>query len=194
MNLCSPPRRTGLRAPCSPPHAAQTNGSSSSAATGRSNGTVLDAPVQIPFTLRAPELRTPLTSRAIARAMDKTIEEVRSTCSPIATERESTARCVHRICHSCDNTFMQISRSSHRGKVAYQGCPGAYSEKAATTACPEFEPLPCAQFDVAFQALSQWMADRACLPIENSLGGVYSALRRHLALLLRSMQASGQNS
>lgn len=40
-------------------------------------------------------------------------------------------------------------------QVAYQGVPGAYSEGAALKACPGWEPLPCEQFEVAFQALSQ---------------------------------------
>ena len=67
--------------------------------------------------------------------------------------------------------------------VAYQGVPGAYSEGAALKACPGWEPLPCEQFETAFQALSQWMAERAVLPIENSLGGsihaVYDLLLRY---------------
>jgi hypothetical protein len=36
-------------------------------------------------------------------------------------------------------------------RVAYQGVPGAYSEMAARKACPGCEPLPCEQFEVAFQ-------------------------------------------
>ena len=56
-------------------------------------------------------------------------------------------------------------------RVAYQGAPGAYSEGAALKAVPDGEPLPCEQFEVAFQALSQWLAERAVLPIENSVGG-----------------------
>ena len=67
-------------------------------------------------------------------------------------------------------------------RVAYQGAPGAYSEGAALKAVPGGEPLPCEQFEVAFQALSQWLADRAVLPIENSVGGsihtVYDLLMR----------------
>ncbi len=54
---------------------------------------------------------------------------------------------------------------------------------AALKACPGYELLPCEQFEVAFQALSQWMAERAVLPIENSLGGsihtVYDLLLRY---------------
>lgn len=36
-------------------------------------------------------------------------------------------------------------------RVAYQGVPGAYSEMAACKACPDAEPVPCEQFEVAFQ-------------------------------------------
>lgn len=68
-------------------------------------------------------------------------------------------------------------------RAAYQGVPGAFSEMAALQACPGYELLPCEQFEVAFQALSQWMAERAVLPIENSLGGsihtVYDLLLRY---------------
>lgn len=68
-------------------------------------------------------------------------------------------------------------------RVAYQGVPGAYSEMAALKACPGWDPLPCEQFETAFQALSQWMAERATLPVENSLGGsihaVYDLLLRY---------------
>lgn len=68
-------------------------------------------------------------------------------------------------------------------RVAYQGVPGAYSEMAALKAEPLGEPYPCAQFETAFQTVSQWMADRAVLPVENSLGGsihtVYDLLLRY---------------
>jgi arogenate/prephenate dehydratase len=68
-------------------------------------------------------------------------------------------------------------------RVAYQGVPGAYSEMAALKAIPTGEPYPCAQFETAFQTVSQWMADRAVLPVENSLGGsihsVYDLLLRY---------------
>ena len=59
---------------------------------------------------------------------------------------------------------------------------GAYSEMAVRAACPEGEPVPCEQFEVAFRALEQGLVDRAVLPIENSLGGsihpVYDLLIR----------------
>ena len=73
--------------------------------------------------------------------------------------------------------------SSMALRVAYQGVPGAYSEGAALAAAPGCDLLPCEQFADAFEALSLGRADRAVLPIENSLGGsihaVYDLLLRH---------------
>lgn len=67
-------------------------------------------------------------------------------------------------------------------RVAYQGVPGAYSESAAFKAFPNCESIPCDQFEVVFQAVELWVADRAVLPIENSLGG---SIHRNYDLLLR---------
>ncbi|KAK8969950.1 hypothetical protein KSP40_PGU003028 [Platanthera guangdongensis] len=67
-------------------------------------------------------------------------------------------------------------------RVAYQGVPGAYSEAAAGRAYPNCDAIPCDQFEVAFQAVELWIADRAVLPVENSLGG---SIHRNYDLLLR---------
>ena len=67
-------------------------------------------------------------------------------------------------------------------RVAYQGVPGAYSEKAAGKAYPGSDAIPCDQFEVAFQAVENWVADRAVLPVENSLGG---SIHRNYDLMLR---------
>ncbi|GLJ46118.1 hypothetical protein SUGI_0971490 [Cryptomeria japonica] len=67
-------------------------------------------------------------------------------------------------------------------QVAYQGVPGAYSEAAANKAYPNCNAIPCDQFEVAFQAVELWIADRAVLPVENSLGG---SIHRNYDLLLR---------
>ena len=76
-----------------------------------------------------------------------------------------------------------LASSSSPQLVAYPGVPGAYSEGAALAAVPGCSPLPCEQFSDAFEALSSGRADRAVLPIENSLGGsihaVYDLLLRH---------------
>lgn len=67
-------------------------------------------------------------------------------------------------------------------RVAYQGVTGANSEAAAIKAYPDCEPIPCDQFEVAFQSLELWLVDRAVLPVENSLGG---SIHRNYDLLLR---------
>ncbi|XP_057477005.1 arogenate dehydratase/prephenate dehydratase 2, chloroplastic-like [Actinidia eriantha] len=67
-------------------------------------------------------------------------------------------------------------------RVAYQGVSGAYSETAAEKAYPNCEAVPCEQFDIAFEAVEQWLVERAVLPIENSLGG---SIHRNYDLLLR---------
>ncbi|KAG2500138.1 hypothetical protein HYH03_001720 [Edaphochlamys debaryana] len=88
------------------------------------------------------------------------------------------------IAKAANKSMDELSNPAYSAaKVAYQGVPGAYSEVAARKSCPDFDPLPCDQFEVAFQALSQWMSERAVLPIENSLGGsihaVYDLLIRY---------------
>ncbi len=45
----------------------------------------------------------------------------------------------------------QASSTISPNNVAYQGVPGAYSEVASRKACPGYDPLPCEQFEVAFQ-------------------------------------------
>ncbi|CAI9776421.1 unnamed protein product [Fraxinus pennsylvanica] len=82
-------------------------------------------------------------------------------------------------------TSAQLSNLSSGGsrlRVAYQGVRGAYSESAAEKAYPNCEPVPCEQFDTAFEAVEKWLVDRAVLPIENSLGG---SIHRNYDLLLR---------
>ncbi|KAE8705762.1 Arogenate dehydratase/prephenate dehydratase 2 [Hibiscus syriacus] len=82
-------------------------------------------------------------------------------------------------------TSAQLSNTISDGprlRVAYQEFRGAYSEAAAEKAYPNCEPVPCDQFDVAFEAVEKWLVDRAVLPIENSLGG---SIHRNYDLLLR---------
>ncbi|KAL5209715.1 hypothetical protein ABZP36_005338 [Zizania latifolia] len=67
-------------------------------------------------------------------------------------------------------------------RVAYQGCPGAYSEVAAKKAYPNCQTVPCEHFDTTFKAVENWLVDRAVLPLENSLGG---SIHRNFDLLLQ---------
>ncbi|ONF96025.1 prephenate dehydratase [Sphingomonas jeddahensis] len=55
--------------------------------------------------------------------------------------------------------------------VAFQGAPGANSHVAVSEAFPDALPLPCFSFEDAIDAVKQGVADRALIPIENSLHG-----------------------
>ncbi|WP_213982243.1 prephenate dehydratase [Sphingomonas sp. dw_22] len=55
--------------------------------------------------------------------------------------------------------------------VAFQGAPGANSHIAALEAFPDGLPLPCFSFEDAIDAVKEGRADRAMIPIENSLHG-----------------------
>jgi prephenate dehydratase len=55
--------------------------------------------------------------------------------------------------------------------VAFQGAPGANSHVAVSEAFPDALPLPCFSFDDAIEAVKSGAADRAMIPIENSLHG-----------------------
>ncbi|MBI1246030.1 MAG: prephenate dehydratase [Alphaproteobacteria bacterium] len=56
-------------------------------------------------------------------------------------------------------------------RIAFQGVPGAYSHLACRAAHPELEPLPCASFEDAFDAVRRGRAALAMIPIENSVAG-----------------------
>ena len=55
--------------------------------------------------------------------------------------------------------------------VAFQGAPGANSHVAAREAFPDGLPVPCFSFEDAIDAVKNGTADRAIIPIENSLHG-----------------------
>ncbi|MCD2324553.1 prephenate dehydratase [Sphingomonas sp. IC-56] len=55
--------------------------------------------------------------------------------------------------------------------VAFQGAPGANSHIAVLEAFPQALPLPCFSFEDAIDAVREGRADRAMIPIENSLHG-----------------------
>ncbi len=55
--------------------------------------------------------------------------------------------------------------------VAFQGAPGANSHIAVTEMFPDALPLPCFSFEDALEAVQEARADRAMIPIENSLHG-----------------------
>jgi prephenate dehydratase len=55
--------------------------------------------------------------------------------------------------------------------IAYQGAPGANSHLAALGYASDCIPLPCFAFEDAIDAVREGKAERAIIPIENSLHG-----------------------
>ncbi|SFR96138.1 prephenate dehydratase [Sphingomonas jatrophae] len=55
--------------------------------------------------------------------------------------------------------------------IAFQGAPGCNSHIAVTEAFPDALPLACFSFEDAIDAVKDGRADRALIPIENSLHG-----------------------
>jgi prephenate dehydratase len=55
--------------------------------------------------------------------------------------------------------------------ISFQGAPGANSHLACADYAPDGLPLPCFSFEDALDAVREGRADRAMIPIENSLHG-----------------------
>jgi prephenate dehydratase len=66
---------------------------------------------------------------------------------------------------------MAKSKHKKRGRIAFQGEPGANSHIACREAYPDFEPLPCPTFEDAFAAVRTGRAELAMIPIDNSVAG-----------------------
>ncbi|MGH1331908.1 MAG: prephenate dehydratase [Paracoccaceae bacterium] len=56
-------------------------------------------------------------------------------------------------------------------RIAFQGAPGAYSQQACVEARPDYEPLPCATFEDAIQAVRRGDAELGMIAVENSTYG-----------------------
>jgi len=61
--------------------------------------------------------------------------------------------------------------STISGPVAFQGAPGANSDLACREVFPGIPTLPCTAFEDVFAAVREGRAERAMIPIENSLNG-----------------------
>ena len=68
-------------------------------------------------------------------------------------------------------------------KVAYQGEPGAYSERAVQVLFPTARTLPCETIRLAFSRVTSGEADVGVVPVENSQAG---SVNETYDLLLRS--------
>lgn len=58
-----------------------------------------------------------------------------------------------------------------KGRISFQGMPGAYSHLACREVHPELEPLPCFNFEDALAAVKTGRADLGMIPVENSIAG-----------------------
>ena len=67
-----------------------------------------------------------------------------------------------------------------RRNIAFQGEPGAYSHLACERFEQELAPLACPTFEEALAAVREGRAERAMLPIENSLAGRVSDIHHLL--------------
>ncbi len=58
-----------------------------------------------------------------------------------------------------------------KGRISYQGEPGAYGHQACVEALPEHEPVPAATFEGAIDLVRQGECDLAMIAVENSTYG-----------------------
>ncbi len=66
---------------------------------------------------------------------------------------------------------MAKRQNTKRGRIAFQGEPGANSHIACRQAYPDLQPLPCPTFEDAFAAVRSGRAALAMIPIDNSVAG-----------------------
>ncbi|MDN2578870.1 prephenate dehydratase [Aquibium sp. ELW1220] len=64
-----------------------------------------------------------------------------------------------------------MPNTARTNRISFQGEPGANSDTACRNMFPNMEPLPCATFEDAFNAVETGKADLAMIPIENTIAG-----------------------
>lgn len=65
-------------------------------------------------------------------------------------------------------------------QVAYQGEPGAYSERAVRSLFPQADPMPCETVRLVFSRVTSGEADHGVVPLENSQAGSVNETYDHL--------------
>jgi prephenate dehydratase len=56
-------------------------------------------------------------------------------------------------------------------RIAFQGELGANSHEACLASFPDYEPVPCATFEEAFDAVKSGRCELGMIPVENSIAG-----------------------
>ena len=64
-----------------------------------------------------------------------------------------------------------MPNTAKTNRISFQGEPGANSDTACRNMFPNMDPLPCATFEDAFNAVETGKADLAMIPIENTIAG-----------------------
>ncbi len=59
----------------------------------------------------------------------------------------------------------------NKGKIAFQGMQGAYSDLACRAVYPDMATVPCDTFEDAFNAVRENAVDMAMIPVDNTLAG-----------------------
>lgn len=67
--------------------------------------------------------------------------------------------------------MMSPMRLPAQPRIAFQGVPGAFSHEACLACLPQGRPIPCASFEVAFEAVRSGACELAFLPVENAIAG-----------------------
>lgn len=113
---------------------------------------------------------------------------LKSKAAPPSTVKKGVVERLERIFRYSEDSFQprapdSVTRSGKPVRIAYQGEWGSYCHEAAVRAFERCDAVPCGGgMAAAFEAIESGAADRAVVPVENSLDGV---IDRNLDLLLR---------
>lgn len=64
--------------------------------------------------------------------------------------------------------------------ISFQGVHGAFSDMACRAVYPDYQTLPCADFEKAMRVVENGDADLAMIPVDNSLAGRVAAIHQLL--------------
>ncbi|ERN03215.1 hypothetical protein AMTRI_Chr02g220390 [Amborella trichopoda] len=127
-------------------------------------------------------------ARISIRASDNGLKEKKRSFSGFSPSKEDFFRLdLDLTVRDLERLFQQKSGagndfSGRPVRVAYQGVRGSYCQEAAMKSYTFCNALPCNQMEEAFKALEEKTADRAIIPVENSIDG---QIGRNFDLLVR---------
>lgn len=66
----------------------------------------------------------------------------------------------------------------YKGRISFQGQPGAFADLACRSAFPTLKTLPCPSFEDAFRAVREKRATLAMIPVDNTIAGRVADVHR----------------